>query len=417
MGREVDVNFGRELRRALRHYYEPTRLAASPLLACFDLDDQDDAMQALRRVLREGIESLRPDPGTPRHTEAWLLHQVLLQRYVQQFAQLAVADDLGISERHLRRLEGAAVGKLAECLWRRYDLGSRWQAASAPAPGDTEGDGAALETPSQEEELDWLRASLGRERVDVPGLLSGVLETIRPLLEASRVTVECRATPDLPSAVAETVVVRQALLSTLAAAVRAVPGGRVQIDVEGLGEGLGVRVAPAGQMADSGGDGSLEAARRLVGAFGGTLELAPGEDGEHPFVARLTLPTSERVGVLVIDDNPDTLQLMRRYLAGSRYSFTGTTDARQAVALAREVRPRLVVLDVMLPHIDGWELLGRLREHPDLRGVPVVVCSMLREEGLALALGAAAFIPKPVQRKALLAVLDEQLAPSSRGCG
>ena len=415
----VDETFVRELRRALRHYYEPTKLAKSPLVGLFDLSAQEDPAQALRRILREVIDSLQPDPSTPRQTEEWLLHQVLLQRFVQQFAQLAVADDLGISERHLRRMERAAVGKLAGCLWKRYELGPKWQklegtSQARAGPRDTTAVGMA----SQDEELNWLRSSLGSQPVDIPAVLQGVLETIRPLLQAARVKIECQVPAALPSAIAETVVVRQALLSVLPSAMRSVPGGKVRVEVRTAGESLCVLVAPASLRPVTWSDEeSLHVARRLVTAFGGLLELVPGEESGTPIVARLTLPTTEQVTVLVIDDNPDTLRLIRRYLSGSRYAFVGTTDSRQALSLALETRPRLIVLDVMLPQVDGWDLLGRFREHPGLRGVPVIVCSMLREEGLALALGAAAFTPKPVRRRALLSVLDEQLARLSIGGG
>ena len=74
-------------------------------------------------------------------------------------------------------------------------------------------------------------------------------------------------------------------------------------------------------------------------------------------------------------------------------------------------------MDVMLPHIDGWDLLGRLREHPQTHGIPIVVCSILAEEQLALDLGAAAFIRKPVSREGLLATLDRCGRPSATGSG
>jgi CheY-like chemotaxis protein len=78
------------------------------------------------------------------------------------------------------------------------------------------------------------------------------------------------------------------------------------------------------------------------------------------------------------------------------------------VALAEEITPRAIVLDVMLPGIDGWELVGRLREHPRTRDVPIVICTILPQEQLAMALGAAAFLRKPVAREVLLEVLDQQ---------
>jgi CheY-like chemotaxis protein len=63
----------------------------------------------------------------------------------------------------------------------------------------------------------------------------------------------------------------------------------------------------------------------------------------------------------------------------------------------------------MLPGIDGWELLGRLREHPQIGTAPIIVCTILPQEEFALTLGAAEFLRKPVSREALLSALDQAL--------
>ena len=154
-------------------------------------------------------------------------------------------------------------------------------------------------------------------------------------------------------------------------------------------------------------------ARQLVALSGGELQIVFKEGEAGPFSARLTLPAAAQVVVLVIEDNADALQLMQRYLAGTRYRFVGTRDPEEGLARAEELGPQVILLDVMLPGIDGWELLGRLREHPKTRTIPVIACTILPQEQLALTLGAAAFLRKPISREALLAALDRQLGPPS----
>ena len=129
---------------------------------------------------------------------------------------------------------------------------------------------------------------------------------------------------------------------------------------------------------------------------------------EEPFGAEITLPVAEQASVLVVDDNVDTLQLFQRYLSGTRYRFAGAPDAKQALSLVEEIAPHIIVLDVMMPEVDGWKLLGHLREQPATRGVPVIVCTILPQESLAASLGAAAFIRKPITREQFLAALDQQ---------
>lgn len=74
--------------------------------------------------------------------------------------------------------------------------------------------------------------------------------------------------------------------------------------------------------------------------------------------------------------------------------------------MAQESPPRIIVLDVMMPEIDGWEVLGRLRQHPLTSHIPIIICTILAEEELALSLGASGFLRKPVSREAFLGALD-----------
>jgi CheY-like chemotaxis protein len=146
-------------------------------------------------------------------------------------------------------------------------------------------------------------------------------------------------------------------------------------------------------------------AHRLAELSRATLTHVFDDDA---FSATLTLPQLEQWPVLVIDDNADTLQLMERYASGTRYRLVGTRDPEEALALAEQIGPQVIVLDVMMPQIDGWRVLSQLRQHPQTSAIPVVVCTILSQEALALSLGASTFIRKPVTRQALLEALDRQ---------
>jgi CheY-like chemotaxis protein len=124
------------------------------------------------------------------------------------------------------------------------------------------------------------------------------------------------------------------------------------------------------------------------------------------FVARLSIPAAEEVPVLFVDDNADALQLFERYLMGTRYRFVGAQDAGQAMAAAAAFKPCAILLDVMMPKQDGWALLHYLREHPDTSNLPVIVATILPQEQLALTLGAAGFLRKPISRMDLLTALE-----------
>jgi CheY-like chemotaxis protein len=108
---------------------------------------------------------------------------------------------------------------------------------------------------------------------------------------------------------------------------------------------------------------------------------------------------------------------MERYLAGTPYRFAGVRDTRNAVAMAEKIRPGAIVLDVMMPEKDGWNLLGQFRQHPAIKDIPVIVCTILAQRDLALALGADDFLRKPVSRQILLAALGCLLASQSKASG
>jgi CheY-like chemotaxis protein len=100
-------------------------------------------------------------------------------------------------------------------------------------------------------------------------------------------------------------------------------------------------------------------------------------------------------------------------LAGTIYNFNGLSQPEKALETAFEVSPHLIVMDVMMPGLDDWELLGRLRTHPITREIPIVVCTILPQEQLALTLGATEFLRKPVNRQEFLAGLERCLAVHS----
>ena len=77
--------------------------------------------------------------------------------------------------------------------------------------------------------------------------------------------------------------------------------------------------------------------------------------------------------------------------------------------MAEESLPDIILLDVMLQDLDGWELLGRFRAHPQLGDRPVIVCTILPQRDLALSLGAAGFLSKPLSQRQLLSALDAQV--------
>jgi CheY-like chemotaxis protein len=158
----------------------------------------------------------------------------------------------------------------------------------------------------------------------------------------------------------------------------------------------------------------VQMAQRFADLFNGTVEFGDVNANTLSFNADLHFPLDGAIPVLVIDDNEDILRLTQRYLTGTSFRFIGARNPDEALNLVKDNAPRAVLMDVMLPGINDWELLGQLRVHPALQGVPIIVCTILPQEDLAFALGAAAYLRKPINREVLLSTLDQIVHRSSK---
>jgi CheY-like chemotaxis protein len=145
------------------------------------------------------------------------------------------------------------------------------------------------------------------------------------------------------------------------------------------------------------------ARRRLAMLPGATLALLQTEpDGAH---YRLILPTAQTRTVLVVEDNPEVGGLFQRYLTSGGYQALLATRGAEAIALARSRRLHAITLDLVMDSADGWDVLQALRDDPRTSYIPIIVCSVLDQQQLALMLGASAFLKKPVLREHLLQAL------------
>ncbi len=406
-----------ELRRSLQHLYDPTMLRRSPLIVLFGLEAQTNPHTALRRILVEGIQALKPSSEVPLYANSWRVYHILLNRYVEHFSQQTLAANLGLSVRQLRRQERLAEEVLADYLWHRHSLEPIMQRLSHSSDEPLRS-GDDSEESYQEEELEWLRQSLPDGIANTGEVIEVVLRIADPLIRSLDVKVECDLAGDHPLLTGQIRIMEQGLLNLISAAAQLAPGGNIHLTFATRPEGLCIQLqataaSPAHPTDSSAITAQLEMAMKLVGMFGGQCEVTRGEM-HCPLTARVLLPTAAQATVLAIDDNADTLRLFDRYLSGSCYRFVGAREPEQALALAEKSTPRIILLDIMLPNTDGWDVLGRLREHPRTQHVPIIVCTILPQEQLALMLGAAAFLHKPVSREQLLAVLDQQLKASER---
>ncbi|KMO35079.1 histidine kinase [Methylobacterium variabile] len=134
--------------------------------------------------------------------------------------------------------------------------------------------------------------------------------------------------------------------------------------------------------------------------------VAPERAGEAALAAPENQATSNDL-VLVIDDEASQRELMTRFLERQRFAVRTAGDGRTGLDLATSLQPRAILLDVMMPEMDGWSVLAALKATPETAGIPVIMVSFVADASLGASLGAVEAVPKPVDWTRIRTILDQ----------
>jgi CheY-like chemotaxis protein len=393
------AEFERQVRDALANLHDQAALATHPLASLVTTGPPKGGQaltraDLLRRALLNAIDRLRPlaendrRPGSPE----WRPHHLLYGRYVEGLSLHQLQAQLSLSERQLRREHSRAIEAVARHL----------QDTLLPGAAPTE-EAAPASYPVSAAPLDLL------------DLLGGVIDTVRRRAESEGARLDLALPPARLRALSDRVVLRQVLLSLLNYALDIRSEGVVRIGLESTGDRVLIRTdfqlddaaAPEDQRA-------LDLACFWCEQIDAVL--LEGLERPEPGRGRLTLslPRADQPVILVVDDQETALRLYQRYLAHTGLKVTGVRDGAEVLELAKRLLPQAIMLDVMMPHMDGWEVLQVLKADPDTRRIPVIVCSVWEEPELASSLGATGFLAKPIKQADLLAALEQlRLLPLS----
>ncbi len=133
------------------------------------------------------------------------------------------------------------------------------------------------------------------------------------------------------------------------------------------------------------------------------------------------IPSSKKLTVLVIDDEPTVRDLMEQYLTKEGFQVETASGGQEGLFIARKLRPDVITVDVIMPTMDGWAVLSSLKADPELADIPVIVLTIMDNKDLGFALGAADYLTKPIDYKRLTALLEKyqpqstEATPAERG--
>ena len=307
--------------------------------------------------------------------------------------------------------------------------------------------------------LDLSKSEAGKldltiETVALRPLMEDVMGLARPLADANKNELAADYDRDLGTLQADALRLRQILLNLLSNAAKFTKAGKVTLKVARVEKderewvefavidtGIGLTQEQIGRLfqefsqADSsttrefGGTGlGLAITRSLCQAMGGDIDVVstigkgstftvrlPADalpaDPPAPLAAAPPAPSTDgtsartRGTVLVIDDDLTARELMTSYLVQQGFSVATASTGAEGLKRARALRPVAITLDIVMPDLDGWTVIAALKGDPALADIPVIIVSISDEARQGVALGAAGYLTKPIERSRLLAVL------------
>jgi CheY-like chemotaxis protein len=141
----------------------------------------------------------------------------------------------------------------------------------------------------------------------------------------------------------------------------------------------------------------------------------PLEDGREQQSPSSFVEGGSACKLLVIDDDQAIIDLMKWYAGKEKWSIATAMNGKDGLRLAKEWRPHMITLDVLMPGMDGWSVLTALKNDPELADIPVMMLSMTNDKSLGYALGASEFLTKPIQRERLVPVLSKYMPDPGTG--
>lgn len=407
MGHDEDTNdtfdnFESHLKETLANFYNPLYSPSEQMWLVLGRE-RNQGIEGVWTEILNCIEELKPAADTPSQARGWRIYKLLSLRYVKQLTQEKTAEEMGITARHLRREQQNAVRLLARKLWDKNLQRNRSGSVAFTSSSEV--------TPTESHDSAWrsqLQQELESLNQSTPGAVSNIGEKLTRALELSQGIMKSHQIilpmqPNLSGILVEVhpSILSQILLQSIEALSRLVIGGTLSIRPEQIGNHIILHLQIQDTVAIR-----LEIpdiTRELAKLEGLSIQSIVNQTGAG---IDLELPVAHERTVLVVDDNLDLVHFYQRYTTNTRFRIVHLQENQEIFELIAQIEPDIIVLDVMLPDIDGWEVLTRLMQTPITRSIPIIVCSVTQGKELAASLGATEYVPKPVGRREFLEALE-----------
>ena len=292
------------------------------------------------------------------------------------------------------------------------------------------------------------------EIVDVPKTIEDVITTVTPMIQKNGNTLEVNCPPDAGTMYTDLTKLRQVLFNLLSNSSKFTEKGVVKLDVSRSpingtdwmtfvvkDSGIGMtpeqleRLFQDFSQADAsttrkyGGTGlGLAISQRFAQMMGGDITVTSEAGKGSTFTVKVLanvkkpdelkpVPATPEVQVpplpagastvLVIDDDIAVRDLVTRFLSKEGFNVKTAASGEEGLKIARNLKPDVITLDVMMPGMDGWAVLSSLKSDTELSDIPVVMLTIVSEQNMGYALGASDYLTKPIDRDKLVSVLKK----------
>ncbi|MCK4922274.1 MAG: response regulator [Bacteroidales bacterium] len=292
------------------------------------------------------------------------------------------------------------------------------------------------------------------QAVSVNSLLTIIKENMQALTESSSISFNLNVDENLPHVETDEARIHQVLLNIISNAVKFTEKGSVTVSakqdkenviiaVKDTGIGISAEMLPhifdefrqldgsSSRQYEGTGLG-LAIAYKLIKVLGGNISVKSKLNEGTVFTITVPVkwqrefkpedaivlgtfhPKTSKKTILVVDDDPEIVSNISKYFHKSDYNTISASSGKEALILAEKHQPFAITLDIIMPEMDGWEVLQKLKDNPETKNIPVIVVSGSDDRDTGYALGAVGYINKPVNKKLLISEIKKlNRAPES----
>jgi CheY-like chemotaxis protein len=396
------LKFRASVKEILNHLSDPAFLENHNLIDLFQSTEEvtlNARIQALRNTIQESINLLKPPVGTPEKAVEWRCYKILFFRYFQMKSWHIIEEELGLSQRQVQRDYKKGLDALISILWDHFN--NQAQMATEKPVEIAEISETYDQDLIKEELKNW---ELSFELVNLNQIIDQALTLCKSHLMTDLQNRVDESGVDINiNIMVDQVLTKQGLYKVFSIIGTGSENIHLKLRTRKLNEYF-IELSFGFDASKLTATEDWKIAQLFFAIQG--LRQNVDETSEHTTIS-VIFPVKKQISCLVIDDVESVRRLIERMLGSYGIQVFGTDQYPAALNLIQMIKPDFILLDILMPKMDGWQMIKNLKSNPETDQIPVIICSVLFEPDLAKAVNAVAHIRKPINRLELIHTLQD----------